>query len=446
MLSAVRSLEHHSSFIDRPIPVVWMLLATLCLYSFAISELMFPKVANTFEALTVLNGLLILFWAGLRLRFSTVTACLLIAIILPAITWGLALFNHPEFADPYPKLDRTAKWFMFLPVAVILAGSTKNTLLLWLVAACALLASSFIVAGGIDEWLRGWHGERVGFGTRNPQHAALLMGLVFIGLIAFAGRIFSIARYAPVMRILWLVAILVFGLGVIITQTRAIWLGVVLAISLMIVMFVFMGLSRGQGRINLKVISLILVMVSVLLIAATYFLGDMVKTRAITEKNVIVQLFKGDVKDVPFSSIGVRIHTWNTAFDAIAQRPIMGWGGNAEDHLIDADKRLPDWVRENFGHMHNSYIHILLTYGLVGFVFFAGVLLWLVYGSYQAYKANVLPADFVYFGSGALIFWLVVNVSESYIIFSTGTYLMSIIVGGFFTHYLQWYYSRQSLA
>jgi O-antigen ligase len=145
----------------------------------------------------------------------------------------------------------------------------------------------------------------------------------------------------------------------------------------------------------------------------------------------------GDTQNINFDSIGTRLHLWLEAIDWIKQRPLTGWGDSGRSAVIDTSPRFSEDFKKRFGHFHNSYIELLLLYGLVGFVFFLGSLLWVYFSLYQQWRKNKVPDDLFYFASMFMVFWLIVNMFESYFILSTGTYLHMIVLGGLYTFSLQ---------
>jgi len=60
-----------------------------------------------------------------------------------------------------------------------------------------------------------------------------------------------------------------------------------------------------------------------------------------------------------------RINIWRTGFKILADHPFFGVGdidlGNVYAQYKDK------YLKENFGHMHNNYVHLLVILGVVGF-------------------------------------------------------------------------------
>lgn len=133
----------------------------------------------------------------------------------------------PALADGYPKLDHIARLFVIILIAWWLAGSTHNTLRFWSVASSAVILAPWIAGNGLADFQRGFLGERIEFGIRSVEHSAMLFGTVLLGLLIFLPRLLRAHLQHYGKLVLWILAFLVIIAGVIISQTRATWLGVV---------------------------------------------------------------------------------------------------------------------------------------------------------------------------------------------------------------------------
>lgn len=268
------------------------------------------------------------------------------------------------------------------------------------------------------------------------QHPSMLMGAVLLGLLAFAGRIFDegLLRWKA---LIWVTFLFIIGLGVMVTQTRAAWLALIISLFTMVLVFLCVRLRRPSAeRTSGKNLYWVAIPTVVVVLVATLFLDDF-KGRFLDEAHVVSSLLSFDIASIPYSSIGIRIHTWHVALDWFQERPFFGWGGNADQFVIQQSQRLPADIKEQFGHLHNSYLHILVTYGIVGFAFFSFVFCWLARACFSAWRQGVMPGDVALFGVCFMVYWLLVNITESYLTYWTGTYVMAVVLGGLFSYYLR---------
>lgn len=88
-----------------------------------------------------------------------------------------------------------------------------------------------------------------------------------------------------------------------------------------------------------------------------------------------------------YSSIGARLHMWNTAAGEIAKAP--WWGYGAGSYPIVSERAFNDATMCAVGclHPHNQYLHIWLEHGLVGLLLFMAAL---VAGLVAQYKSVAL--------------------------------------------------------
>lgn len=402
-------------------------------------QVLWEPAGNIGETASALLGLFGLLLFGKGLRKSGALWLLLAAILVQILSWGLMYQFRPEWVPDNPQLDRLAKLFIFIAVAWWLGGSTRNTLIAWSLALIGFIAATFIHGEGIGNWVSGIvHGERVGFGIRNNQHASMLYGVCAIGLFAFAKRFI----YRPEL-VGWRFAVwfFLFGLtllALLIGQTRAVWIAVAVALLMMFCFWVSWKVIKGDRKSLLRSMLVGVLSAGVLLGSAGWFLGGTLMNRGVAEKSVISEVLQGDVANVPYSSIGIRIHSWVAASEWIAQRPLTGWGPWGRGLVIDHTSWLPAFVKSNFGHLHNFFIEIWVSYGVIGLALIASLAAWIAQATWRAWRGGVLPNDMALFSICFFVYWMMVNQLESYMSFWTGVYVFNLVVGGLITHYWRW--------
>ncbi|MFD2189701.1 O-antigen ligase family protein [Pistricoccus aurantiacus] len=390
-----------------------------------------------------LSGLTALLIYGKGIRNAAAVWLLFAAIGVQLLSWTLGYFHHPEWVADNPQIDRLAKLFIFIGVAWWLGGSTRNTLMVWLLALLGYLATTFVQGDGIKEWITGFGGQRVGFGIRNNQHASMLFGVALLGLIVFFRRFASPGR-ARVWRIgLWTCLTIICLGGVLVGQTRAVWLSLGLALPCVgIVWLIKQARHSSTNRQHCKPLIIGAGVFLVLLGGIGTTFHETLKQRLTKESDVIAQLASGNIETLPYSSIGIRIHSWRAAMEWIEKRPLVGWGGEGRSLVIEHTDWLPKTVKHNYGHLHNFFLEIWVAYGALGFVVIAALAVWVGRATWLAWRGGALPGDMALFGAGFFVYWLVINQFESYNSFSTGVFVHNLIVGGLITHYWKWQWKR----
>lgn len=144
------------------------------------------------------------------------------------------------------------------------------------------------------------------------------------------------------------------------------------------------------------------------------------------------------LEDVPYTSIGIRINTWQAGVDWGLERPWVGWGSEARSLVIQETAWLPPFVKQHFGHLHNFLLEVWVAYGLLGVAVILALSGWVGWATFASWRGGVLPGDMALFGLAFFVYWAVVNQFESYNSFWTGVFVHNVIVGGLVTHYWRW--------
>jgi O-antigen ligase len=167
--------------------------------------------------------------------------------------------------------------------------------------------------------------------------------LNLLGLIALNS--FRRKRLRGVPAFLFLIAL---PLAVVATKTRAVWL----SFALSILGLLFFSPSRRLRRVCLCfVIAGILGLASVVTFADhNTSLGDRLEERG---------------------PVMFRMAIYQAGWEMFLQRPFTGWG--AADMQAELSKRISDFHQDQF-FFHNTYLEILVRYGLVGLLLY----LWVV--------------------------------------------------------------------
>jgi len=372
----------------------------------------------------VLLGFFAIYRYGKDLSVKIPILLLIASVMIPLVSWYFAHLAFPKWVDPYPKLDKLSRIFMFVPIAWWLKDSPEKVFLFWAIATLTILASPWISGGGWKEIESGFHGTRITFGLRNWEHVSLFFGLVMIGLICFSPRLF---KWSKLTLILWIPALCLCLYTVVASQTRACWLALIVTLITALIYYFF-----GKNRKRIKPKYLIITALVALLAGFVIYksMGHIVEKRVGAESGVIQHIIKGDLENVPYTSVGIRIHMWRASWEKIKKRPLLGWGNEGQYIAIHDTKWMPKDIKENFGHIHNIYIALLTDYGVIGCVFYFIWVGWLLISVLKAVSKGYLRHDIGYFTLGAMTFWSIISLFESYLFFWTGVFCLQVIFGG----------------
>lgn len=406
----------------------------LVLLAYTAVSLLIEPAESYISSLLLLLGFGGFFWMGHQLRVSPPMWMFVAAIAIALLSWMLAHAHHPEWAENSPKVHRLTIWLQFIAVAWLLGGSTRRTLILWGTFALSLLFVPWVTGNGIEEWISGLQGKRIDFGIHNAQHTALLYAIAFMGMIAFSHRFLKPGKAHTLRIVLWATGLTIYGAATVITQTRGVWLGCLAAAAVFAAAFIVWMVRISPSSAEKRRLTGALVVAIGVASLAAISLNEIVEARINAESNIIDKLLSDEPYDGKSSSINYRIASWSAALPWIKERPIIGWGGNGRKLVLDHSEQLPSWIQSRTGHLHSSYMDILVNFGLLGLGLFLTILIWTTVSGVKAWKHGHLPGDILVFYLAFIAFWLVVNTFESFMFYSTGQYIFGLMLGGIVTH------------
>jgi len=399
----------------------------LAIVVFAATDQILPQVGHVAQVVFILPALILLL-AGIRPRVLKVPALLLLAALLVQLSsWWFT----PELAgytlEATPKLDRLARWMLFLFMVFWLTGRPEAARYLWFGAIGGLLLSPWVTGGGSAEILRGLAGERVDFGLRNAQHTAMFFGAAFLSLFAL-----SLSRIAqePLPRLtaaLIALLLLLTGAGVMITQTRGVWFGTAMGVVVIALLKMHMLSRRRQWtrRRGVPVLLAVAALLTLAMLLATQLFGKFEDGRGTFE-----QLESLDVDALQYDSVGIRARSWIYGVPWILERPLSGWGINGSHLISQRSEAFTSELKLIYTHLHSSYLDLAAQYGLPGVLLFLALMLWLLLQSRRAWQRQDMPDAVFLFIAGFTAYWLIINLFEAYMLYSTGRYLLNLVAAG----------------
>lgn len=377
------------------------------------------------ENLVVLTFLVSAWGQRRRLGGDLVFRLLLASIAIPCLLLAVNYWIDSAAALRYRSLNDLLKLFVFLPLAWWAGGSRRGAMALLTVAFLGLLTAVLLdpnLAGSLANFRAG---KRVDFDIHNAQHGALLFAVVVLFCLSvirpWDGAVPRRVRAAGVLAC-------AFGVfGVVAVQTRAAFLGLALCAAFAALAWL-RGIWRERRIPGLQWKG----MLAFVLLAglAAGIAGPAIEFVLTKDRPALRVLLSGNLDEVPFSSVGIRVHSWAESLDWIAARPLTGWGLKARSDVIALSDRFPDELK-HYGHLHNGYLELLLAYGVTGLVF-VGLLWWVLLRRIRA-AADRPWYRFAFYGS---LFFLVVNGFESFFFYWSGIFAFALLMAGGYSRYL----------
>lgn len=350
------------------------------------------------------------------------------SLLLPPLLLGLNFALDGQTAWRYANFEKLASLMLFVPFAWWLGGSQK-TILYFLAAGFAGLLIAALLDPNLDQELsRLFSGGRVDFNILNAQHLALYASLALIGFLSFSHRVLTIQNptWKLVAGCFAVIGTLISLMLVVGSQTRAAWLALTLLAGVWLVFHAVYW--AGVRRIDRKKI-IGLVLLALAAIALILQFNSNIQDRVTRENEAWEAIADGDWDNIPYSSIGTRIHTWIEAGRWIREKPLIGWGGAVRSDVINQSDVLPDRIKRQYNHFHNVYIEFTLAYGLIGLAWLLYLFYWTARKVFELKKQGECPSDLATYTLFSVCLLGIMGFFESYLFFWSGAYVTLFVLG-----------------
>jgi O-antigen ligase len=320
-------------------------------------------------------------WDGVAGLTAALAAWLLLRYTLQTGGLGEAGLLKPEAA--------LVDWLfplLFAPFALIAAEDRLRHLArLWLLAlaGCTAGVAAYLLERGPAVL---WSGARLGFHLDRPLGIGLYAGC-FVVLLLGTGRLWWQApgpwRWPARAGGLALLALYVQVL--ITAQSRSTYLALVAALAVLGTGALLLRRHRGghQGWAGAaRMAGLGVVLLAALVVANRGVIGE----RLAAEREVVSTLDRQGLEAAPASSITTRLRLWHFALDSFPEAPWIGHGlGSLVEVVSDRlGGRTTLMEGERYDHLHNSYLQLLWSQGLVGLALWGGLLIALLRDAVRA--------------------------------------------------------------
>jgi O-antigen ligase len=280
-------------------------------------------------------------------RKYKITPPVLCLIILP---W-IGLIYAPSFADGFNVAMKTHYWIYTMAIIPILSVRKRPDFLFRMFLAGLSLNSaiSILQYAGIVPLKKGLSTGLLGGSSAYIVYSLLLtVGILIASFYFLQGR-------SKKERFLFMAAMLQYFVTIGFTGGRSGYVALIILSPLIVYNFI------GQRSI-LKIITVSILVTSIL------FAFPVVRSRfSRVEKDI--QLYRqGDVN----TSVGLRFHMWGIAFSEIKKHPFLGTGTQGFKRSWEVYKKDPSLPF--FDHPHNSFIYMMVSFGIPGLAAFCWLL------------------------------------------------------------------------
>jgi O-antigen ligase len=412
----------------------WFMLTSL--FGYAIFKYASRTYGDVFQTFLVAGSFLALYLERKIIFKDKMLICLFLALVIQVLSWINATIYIPQLAQARPNFSYLGNMFFFIFIAYWLRGQIRSVYLLWFSMLIGFVISFYLHSNNFtQEIIDGLNGARINFNINNAQHSALWAGIAFILLSYFSIKFIylsitsnKVKKYICISFILLLINAF-FAFIIFATQTRQVFLGLVITCIFAPIAYAFLQKYKPSLKLVLPLIVTSIVVLFTLSNIST------LENRTAQDTSTYKALLTGNMENIPYDSSGTRINIWYEALGWIQDRPILGSGQDVRDDVVSLSKRIPDNIRTSINHLHNSFIEITLSYGIIGLALILFTFYWLLHSTSKFVplgQFNEIRLIALLF----LIYWFVVNNFESFLFSTTGLLVHNIMFGSIYTFYL----------
>lgn len=319
------------------------------------------------------------------------------------LTAMLAIRTQPDsVCGQLDGMRRFGLLFFFLPLAYWLKADEKRIKLALMLSFVSMIVG-LVLCLDWNHWTDALQGQRVPLKYWGHLIIGLYAETGLLGLLLFGPHFWLYPKGLSNkfwLFFLWMVLVVFFFQFVIISGSRNVWLAVLLVFP-PVLFFRYRDLLKTE-RFQFPRKWAILPAVSLVLALSIVMAGsyDSVATRLGEQHEDFERLVKLETDGYNEYGFGVRILLNLFGIEKFEERPVFGWG--------------PGTGFTSFGqvHLHNSYLEILVRFGLIGVLFFALLSYFLFRGLLWARVKAEIPLDLWLFLVGALMLtalWCLTN-------------------------------------
>lgn len=410
-----------------------------CCFGYAVFKTADRVTADIFQTILFL-GSLAAFWVNRKLIIKDrVFILLLITIIIPVLSWVNSKIYITENAESTPELGEITNFYFFIFIAYWLKGNVKLVYLFWASFIAGVLLTIFLYSQNITtELALGFEGHRIDFNYVNANHSAALFGAVILGSLFYTIKLTPLRENRTISS--WLKFFSSFFLAIvfitllIFTQSRQVWLAIPTSIIAMIASYITIN------RKSINWIYIIPIFLLFIFISLALFQIPEINHRLTSELYIIPSILTGNIDNIPYSSMGIRLHLWFEGINQFLSHPLLGLGHNAKELVISLSNHLPQYIKNEFTHLHNGHLEVLTNYGLLGYSTFIA-LFYLLIKSGKHYKDG---DNMTILSVGLITYFFIINMFESFLSFKSGLYLFNCIAAGIYTFQLHHDLNRET--
>ncbi len=401
------------------------------------ASMLFPYITGRNFWFRIVVEILFLLWAGLMVldkEYRPRKTSLFLAVFgFMAIVFAADLFGVNPYRSFFSNYERMEGYLTILHLGIyfMVLTSVFKTKKEWLWYFGGIVSASVIVAFyglfqkfGVLQSLQG--GFRVDGTIGNPAYlAAYLMLTGFLSLFLFL----ELKKYP--FRYVFLIASLFELMIIYFTATRGVTLALLGGGILFLVLYVVCVPAQTPNARMLKKAGIGGLFLMVLLPVAIYLAKD---SKLVASSPTLARLTQISLSD---QTIRSRFMIWDMAFQAVKERPLLGWGQDNFNIVFSKFYNPKLYDQEPwFDRAHNIIFDWLVNAGIIGFLSYLSLYGTAILALWHAWnKKKIHPTEailfFVVFASYFVQnFFVFDNMNTYYIFFAILAYVNSYEAAG----------------
>ena len=271
-------------------------------------------------------------------------------IILIVLPWT-GLMYTPLPADGFPVALKTHYWLYAIAIAPVITPRRQPDLIIkmFLLGLSLNSAISILQFAGLVHLKKGLATGLLGGSSAHIPYSLLLTTGILIASFYF------LKAQSKRERLLYISAMIQYFATIGFTGGRSGYVALIVLSP-----FIVYNIIGQQHIVKILIVSVIAV--------SFLFSFPVVQSRFLKAKEDIVLYTQGNVN----TSIGLRFHMWEIALSEIKKNPILGIGTAGFKKSWELHKKDPSLPF--YDHPHNSFLYMMVSFGIVGLVAFCTLL------------------------------------------------------------------------
>jgi len=271
-------------------------------------------------------------------------------IILIVLPWT-GLMYTPLPADGFPVALKTHYWLYAIAIAPVITPRRQPDLIIkmFLLGLSLNSAISILQFAGLVHLKKGLATGLLGGSSAHIPYSLLLTTGILIASFYF------LKAQSKRERLLYISAMIQYFATIGFTGGRSGYVALIVLLP-----FIVYNIIGQQHIVKILIVSVIAV--------SFLFSFPVVQSRFLKAKEDIVLYTQGNVN----TSIGLRFHMWEIALSEIKKNPILGIGTAGFKKSWELHKKDPSLPF--YDHPHNSFLYMMVSFGIVGLVAFCTLL------------------------------------------------------------------------